>query len=117
MRLPPEPEILMGLRGFPDAQLDLAGSALSQWPGIVDVSWYDTAIRPEVGSFAVVRDGGPMGDLVGEILRIVYGERSVFVYCIGASDVPTDLALARRAFLALDVLNRESISVLVQVIE
>lgn len=112
-----EPEILTGRRAFPKAQQLLAGVPLRRLPERVNVGWYGTETHPEAGSFAVVRDGAGLDDLIGEVLRVAVGARSVFVYVVGARGVPTDLALARRPFLALGLLSQESLPAVVEVVE
>lgn len=97
-----DPLILLGRRAFPEAQAQLAGIPIVQAVGAEDVGWYDTAIDPETGSFAVVSEADPSAaDLIGETIRVEYGARFVYAYVIGARDVSTRVALARRAFLGL----------------
>lgn len=111
-----EPEILIGRRAFPMAQTLLAGVAVRRLAGRVDVGWYGTETHPEVGAFAVVRDGFGFDDLIGEVLRVTAARRSVFVYVVGARGVPTDIALSRRAFFGLGRLSHESLPAIVEVV-
>lgn len=112
-----EPEILAGLKGFPDAQTAFAGEVFSTWPSALTLGWYDTSLREEAGSFAVVRANAGFDDLVGEVLRVTVERRSVFAYCLSAEDIPDDVGLYRRAFLALAVLSTEQLLARVDVIE
>lgn len=102
-----EQEVQWSRRAFPEAQALLRGVPLAGLR-FVEVGWHDATTHPEVGSIAVVRTGGPLEDLVGEVLRVTRSGREVFVYCYGGAGVPTDLSLARRPFMALDHLARES---------
>lgn len=111
-----EPEVFAGRRAFATAQTLLQGVALRRLDEFVDVGWYDTSVHPESGCFAVVRDGGPLTDLVGEILHVTRGDRSVFAYCVGRRAVPTDLALYRRAFRAIAILPMEVVATTVEVV-
>ena len=111
-----EQEILDGRRAFPKTQQLFFGVAVRRLPVRVAVGWYGTETHPEAGAFAVVREDGPYGDLVGEMLRLAVGTREVFVYCIGARGVPTDIAVTRRAFLSLGRLSLESITAVVEVV-
>jgi hypothetical protein len=116
-----EPEVHVARQAFPDAQTQLAGEPVSAI-GLLDVGWYDSSVEPEGGSIAVVRAGGPYdgeGDegLIGRRLRVTRDGRSVFVYVLGARGVPDDVAVARRAFLALGLLTHDTLPCLVEVVE
>jgi hypothetical protein len=112
-----EIEVADARRSFSKAQELLAGVPFRLIP-YVEVGWYDTAAHPEDGCFALVREEGPYTDLVGEVLRVTYGSRpGVFVYVIGGADIPQDLALYRRAFLAVALLTKESIGATVEVVQ
>lgn len=112
-----EQELLDGRRAFPVAQQLFAGALLRQVSGFVSVGWHDTETHPEAGSFAVVKLRGAYDDeLIGEVLEVRAGHRSVFVYVVGAADVDFELSLSRRAFLALGVLANDSLDCLVGVV-
>lgn len=111
-----EQEILDARRAFPKAQELLGGEVDRRLPGTIAVGWYDSRVSGENGAFAVVRLGGPYDDLIGEILRVSADDRTVFVYVLGRGAVPTDLALARRAFLDLGVLALESLDCTVETV-
>lgn len=110
-----EQELLDGRRAFPEAQRLFAGVALRRLPERVDVGWHGTDIDVETGAFAVVRDGAGLDDLIGEILIVSVGTRSVLVFVMGARAVPQDISLSRRGFLALGLLAKESIRCVVEV--
>lgn len=115
--LPPEPEVLDARQGFPDAQQDLAGPPLETVAGFHSCGWYGTTLNDERGCFAVVGDEGPLAELIGDRLLLRYGLRSIYVYCFAsAPDLEQDIVITRRAFAALDLLARESIDVLIEVI-
>jgi len=116
----PEPEILSARKGWPDSQADLGGIAVP-FTGLVYLcGWVDTRITEERGAFAVVNQTGPLAGLVGDILRIVNGQRSGFVYCVGATDLSVqeyDLAISRQAWARIEPLSTEEIAVVVEVVE
>ena len=107
---------LVSQRAFPDAQRLLSGPVLEEY-GVISVDWYDSSAYPLGGAVAVARRGGPHEELVGEVIRVDHGERRIFVFVDGRADVPADLSLSRRAFLAIDNLARESLPVVVSVVE
>lgn len=111
-----EMEVQHARRAFAEAQALLRGVATRSL-GEIAVGWHGAAAHPEVGAFAVVRDGGPFDDeLIGDVLRLTVAGREAFVYCVGGADVPTDLSLSRPAFLRLDWLTRESTRAIVEVV-
>jgi hypothetical protein len=109
-----ELEILQGRRAFPETQALWLVTSVERVPRRVDVGWHDAydldqaAVR-ETGAFAVVRDGGPYEDLVGEFLIVTVVRRRAVVYCLGRADVPADLSLTRRAFLAVGQLYQSRV--------
>lgn len=111
-----EPEILDARRAFPTSQGLLGGPSVRQVQGLVVTGWHDTSVSGERPSFAVVRRDGPQLDLIGEIIRVSYADRSVFAYVLGSALIPVDLSLARRAFLAIGLLAAESIDATVDVV-
>lgn len=115
--LPPEPEVLEAREAFPDAQ-ELLSARVST--GVVyerqALSWYGSIISDERGSFGVVNPDGPLADLVGDHVRITHREEVVVVYVAAAAEVPTPLAITRRAFLALGRLTEENITVTLEVL-
>ncbi len=111
-----EPEVLVGRRAFPMAQSLLAGTPADRAPRLVKAGWFGTEVEREQGSFALVRDGAGLDDLVGEVLKLSAGEKVVFVYVLGVRGIPTDIALARRAFLSMGRLSLESIDAIYEVV-
>jgi hypothetical protein len=111
-----EQELLDGQRAFAMAQA-LLGSPVARRLGTTsEVGWYGTSIDDHEGSFAVVASSGPFADEVGETLRVTEPSgRFVFAYVVRAAAVPTDLALARRAFLHLGLLSLESLRCTIEV--
>lgn len=103
------PILLAARRAFAVAQSMLAGSPIGQ-SRKVTAGWYDSSVNPESGSFAVVQTGAGLDDLIGEVIVVAYKRRSVFAYVLQAADVPTQVAVTRRAFLALSVLTAEQIA-------
>jgi hypothetical protein len=101
-----ELEIMQGRRAFPETQRLWLVSSTERAPREVAVGWhepYDASSETirETGAFALVRADGPYADLVGEFLMVTVGRVTIVVYCLGAADVPSDISLTRRAFLAL----------------
>lgn len=114
----PEPELLVIRRAFPEAQRLLAGTPFSRVGTTTDVGWHSTETHPELGSsHALVRSDAGLDDLIGEVLRITRGSREpIFVWVIGARDLPTDVSVARRAFMELGLLSVESVECVVEVV-
>lgn len=113
----PEPELLTIRRAFPEAQLALAGVPLDRvFAG--PVGWHGTSVHPELGSaHAVVRSFSDLDELIGEVLRItVPGRPPIFVYVVGARDVPWQVSVSRRAFMALGLLSAESVEAIVETV-
>lgn len=115
MTVPHEPEVLAGRRAFPEAQRLLDGPTLRSADDLRNAGWHGTLTHPEAGAFAVVRRD--LEDYVGEVIRVTYGSRSCVVYVVAARDVPQELSLTRRAFMALSPLWRERIRVQAEVVE
>lgn len=103
-----EPEIQDGSRAFPKTQELFVGVGVT--PGLPNpnqVSWYGTNISPNVGAFALVREGDGLEDLVGEFLSITRAENraAVRVYVLGEyPELETPIAISRRAFLQIELL-------------
>lgn len=104
----------IGRRAFPAAQELLAGSPTAPEQRMV-LGWHDSSVSAETGSFAVVAVGGGLDVLIGQIVRVRYGHRTVFAYVLAAADVPVELSLTRRTFAGLSPLSPESIDALVAV--
>lgn len=112
----PELEVQWGRRAFPVSQALMLGTPVSRVQGLIETGWYDTSVHPEEGAFCLVDRAGPLADLLGDIVKITLKDRFIFVYCIGTSSLPFPIALARRAYLSLALLNTEFIKPLVEVV-
>jgi hypothetical protein len=112
----PTVTLLSARRAFPIAQQLLAGVPILTPPLDLSIGWYDTALDPERGSFAVVAEGGEHEDLIGEVIAVSYRGRSVNAYVLGARGISAELALQRRAFLAIAVPSAESLEAQVEVL-
>ena len=121
-----EPEMLIGRRAFKEAQKLIVG-ATAESPyekRLFTCSWYGTSIDPERGCFAVVKDTSVLyggvdvtQGIVGDYVEIRYQNKSVRVYVIGSdSTLDADIALSRRAYLALEILPKRPIDVYVSVV-
>lgn len=112
-----ELEVQQGQRPFPQTQELFAGPPISRVSNMVDVGWYDRSVDPRSPGFCVA-SLDEHEDLVGEILRITHRDRSVYVYCLGQRDIPTPLAVTRRAFFPqLGLLAESSVSCVVEVVQ
>lgn len=103
-----EMEIVTGRRSFIAAQALFSGGPVGKSQKL-SVGWHDTSVNPETGSFAVVQATAGLDDLVGEIIRVTNNRREVFVYVLDTADVPVQVSLARRAFVALYRLTVEAL--------
>lgn len=102
--------------GWETAQLMLAGAVESRTQRLVSAEWHHTSLDDREGAFALVREGGPLEDLVGDVVLVSTGGRSAFVYVAGMTDdMDEDLSLARRAFAALGNLSADRLMVTVGV--
>lgn len=111
-----EPDIVKAQRPFPQAQELLAGTPVSRVPNYVDVGWYDSSVDARRGAFCFAATG-EHEDLVGDILRIAVAGRAIYVVCLGQRDIPTPLAVTRRAFFPqLGLLTVSSVPCLVEVV-
>jgi hypothetical protein len=110
------PEILVARRAFPEAQGLLQAIPTRRAGGAVSVGWHDQTLDIESPAFAVVRPGGPHGDLVGEVLRVTRNNAEVFVYVHRSAGVTADLSLCRRAFHELGALWESTMTCVVEVI-
>lgn len=98
-----EPEVALGRRAFPEAQRLLVTQPLRLATDLKTCGWHGTNVHPEDGAFALVRSGpeGFQDEYVGEVLRLTVGSRSCIAYVLAARDLPWDVSLTRRAFMAL----------------
>jgi hypothetical protein len=82
----------------------------------VTVGWHGTRTDPATGSYAVVREGGPLEDLIGERVKITLGARSTCVYVRDALAISEDISLTRRGFMALSDPAATYLSALLEVL-
>lgn len=104
-----ESELVIGRRSFVAAQKYLSTfvSVVSTISN-VSLSWHDTAVDLNEGSFAVVQSGSDLEDLVGEIVRVKVGRRTVFAYVVAESSmIQVDMTLAQRPFMAVGLLAQK----------
>lgn len=103
-------------RAFPKAMALISSQPERRVGDFVTVGWHSLDVDPETGPAAVVRIGGPLDpDLIGDVVRLTFEEREVFVLVRGARDIEPDLSVSRRAFMELALLAREEIDVVVEV--
>lgn len=111
-----EPRVLDGMRSWSGSQRAYAGVPDPQRDRLVlDVGWYGTGVDEHEGAFCMVLAGGPLEDLIGDVVRVARGQRAAYVYCLGASAaLPTSLALSRPAFLRMAALGDGTARLVVQ---
>lgn len=103
-----EMELNVGRRAFPLTQEKFYGLPVSA-PQSLECGWHDTSVNPESGAFALVQQNAGLDDLIGEIVRVAYGSKMVYVYVLQAAAIPTQFSLYRRAWLGLGRLSLESL--------
>lgn len=106
----------LGRLGFPSAQ-----EALSAGLGALDTysatcGWHGYAFHPERGSFAIVKDTGPLVSLLGERVRITYGDEVVVAYVIDSGDTVEQVTVTRRLYMELTAAATDEIDVTVEVL-
>lgn len=105
-----EQEILDGRRAFPVTQGLFPATPRDRVPSVFSVSWAGSDLIGESSAFAVVdQNQAALGDLIGEFLRLDLDRRSVVVYVLGSRDLDSDVALTRRAFMALGLLSSPAV--------
>lgn len=114
-----EPELLATRRAWPKVQELLAGVPQRRLTDQMPVGWHGTEVERE--AVALVRRGGSLEELVGEIVKVTRGDeptRSVFVYVYGARglDPAIELSLPRRGFMDIGVLAHDSLDCIVEVV-
>lgn len=120
-----EEEILIGRRAFPEAQALFATTTLRTLAETQTVGWHGSTLSAEEPAFALVQRGGALdndvvGDddgLIGEVLVLTRAgaDETIYVYCLGAANIPTALSVPLRAFAALAVPTAEQIECVVGV--
>lgn len=113
-----EIEILDGSRAWPEAQriFHLMGSPdpRTRTARMVETSWYDTSASEYEGAFCMIQSGSELEHFVGDLIRVVYRDREIVVYCVGGAELDTDFALFRRAYFALTDLADATIDCILQ---
>jgi hypothetical protein len=110
-------EVSAGRRCFAIAQAILAGGPVGgEAAQDLVVGWHDSGVS-EQGSFAVVGLNMGLDDLIGEIVSVTYSGRTVYVYVLESADVPVQLSVCRRVFMALQRPTIEAISATVQTVQ
>lgn len=121
---PDETDIYLSRLPFPEAEsaLRTAGRGLSA-PRLTNAGWHDTFIDPETGAVALVRAGGAFEDLLGERIRVTtqtqLNNRAVIAYVHNLADEDVfdwDLSLPRHLFSQLQLLAKETVPVVVEVL-
>lgn len=115
---PVDDALLAGLP-FPTAQRVLGGSVVRGSAVRTSAEWHADGPNgyPELGSYAIAREDGPLTELIGERLRVSYQARSVYAYCYrGAEELDEDLSLTRSLFVRLGLLDRTALAVTVEVV-
>lgn len=88
-------------------------------------TWHSTFQDPETGSNALVRDGGPLMDLIGERIKVstigTAVQRSVYAYVhdvfpADRSDSMADLSLTRLLFSRLGALGGGDLDVAIEIV-
>lgn len=119
LALPPEAEVLLAQQAHLDAQAALAGELDHRIVDLHECSWFGTAQVTNRGYFALVTPEGPLAELVGDFISVRNWRtgRAVRAYVVGGlADMPTPLALARRAFFDIEVLSASSVTVEIEVL-
>ena len=124
---PDEPEIILARHAFDAAQASITGVAEAPYGSrTYSCSWYGTSVDPERGSFAVVKESSdlygvqtdPASGIVGEFIEVEHNGRTVRAYVIGSdANLDSEIALTRRAYLALEMLPIRPIGVYVSVVQ
>lgn len=96
------PEVLEARYDFELAQRRLGGDEGVALSGFFACGWYGTAIQEDRGCFAIANTDGPFAPYVGQRLELTRSRRSVIVFCFAQTDLPHDIALARRPYMALE---------------
>jgi hypothetical protein len=114
MAVPVEQEILDGQRAWLSTQAIFDGGTLREATEVETVGWYGTRTHTLEGAFAVVRVG--LEDLIGETLRVTHRRRAAVVYVVAARDIPQDVAVTRRSWMAFETLSEFEVRPLVEVV-
>lgn len=120
---PDETDLYFSRLPFEEAQQIFAlGGVVPRSARRVDVGWHSTFTDPETGSNALVRDGGPLMDLLGERVKITTYGRAVprvvyaYVHGVAPADFEWDLSVTRLAFSRLSALSDTTSPAIVEVV-
>jgi hypothetical protein len=110
-----EPEILTATRSWDHSQAEFLGIPDPNRPAYGKLcAWYDTSVSEFEGACAMIQSGSALEDLVGDIVRVTYRDKEIFVYVIGGTELPTEIALTRMAWGRLENLSKDEIFVTVR---
>lgn len=114
----PVDDMLIARLPFDEAQAQLRAPARTSTAVLAPVEWHGSSEYgdPEVGSFAIVDEDGPLAGLVGDRVQVSFEGRAVFAY-VHRSGVLLDaqISLTRRLFHALAPLSTTVIDATVAV--
>jgi len=109
-----EQEILDGQRAWTYSQAAFEGGTVRELTEAATLGWYGTRTHVLEGAFGVVRPG--LEDLVGEVVRFTYQRRAAVIYLLAVRDIPQDIAVTRRAWMALAPLYQAEIEPLMELV-
>jgi hypothetical protein len=110
------PDAQLARLGFPSAQEALGSHGGSLAAYTATCGWYGFPFDPDTGSFGIVRTDGPLHDLIGERVRITYGDLSAVVYVKDRREVVEDIAVTRRVYMHLTTAATTELTVEVEVL-
>jgi hypothetical protein len=115
------PDMELARLPYAEAQASLGGPGPALGVVSASLGWHGTLVDPERGSFAVVREGGPLERLLGERVLLTYRasgvSRSVVAYVHNkTSAVEDDISLTRALFTRLAPLALAPVTTQVRVI-
>lgn len=118
-------ELALSRQPWEVTQRIFAGAPLKATRAVVRAGWHGTILDTEDGAVCVVRDDGPLADLVGQRLRVRRrarsGYRTVYLYVHRAMPFPDakldeDVSLPRRPWLALERWAKDGVPVIVEAV-
>lgn len=113
-----ELEIMAARRSFAMAQQLLAGGPISGLPSQkLTVGWHGSSVNSESGSFALIDQSSGLDDLIGEVVSIAYAGATIYAYVLTAADLPAQMTVTRRLYLAMNRLTIPSITCDVQAVQ
>jgi hypothetical protein len=109
-------EYMAGLPWPESQQIFSSQGALANSGRLAAASWYGTDFDPNIGAFAIVREGGVLEALLGERIKVSFGSRAIWLYVTDSGDTDEDIAMPRMAFERLAPPALDAIDVLVEVV-